>query len=196
MKKILIIDNYDSFVYNIVHLLKVTTECEIDVVMNDMVPFHNLSQYKHIILSPGPGLPGESGDLLKVIEKCKHNSSILGICLGHQAIACHFGAKLIKLSQPMHGHASLISVTDNSDPIIGKINQDNKIPTPLIAGLYNSWVIDPLSLPKDLSCGSVNERGEIMSIYHKEFPIFGVQFHPESIISAKGEEIMKNWLSI
>jgi anthranilate synthase component 2 len=196
MKKILIIDNYDSFVYNIVQLLKETTECEVDVVMNDKVPFYKLCEYKHIILSPGPGLPGESGDLLKVIETCKLSSSILGICLGHQAIACHFGAKLLKLSQPLHGHASTISITYNSDPIIGRIGQSREIASPLIAGLYNSWVVDPLSLPQELSCGSVNERGEIMSIFHKELPFFGVQFHPESIISTRGEDIMKNWLSI
>ncbi|OFY43571.1 MAG: aminodeoxychorismate/anthranilate synthase component II [Bacteroidetes bacterium GWF2_40_14] len=196
MKRILLIDNYDSFVYNIFHLVKKVTESRVDIVLNDHIPFDAMDNYSHIILSPGPGLPEDAGDLLKAIECFKTSHSILGICLGHQAIACHFGAILYNLTHPLHGHKSMINITEKSDPLLGSIVDKNGRSAEIKAGLYHSWAVSPESLPKELIVGSVNEEGIIMSLFHKELKLFGLQFHPESVISGYGEEIISNWLKL
>lgn len=192
MKKILVIDNYDSFVYNIIHLLKSLSEVEIDIVYNDCIPYSELDSYSHILLSPGPGLPSEAGDLLNVISLYKESHSILGICLGHQAIAEFFGAKLEKLDHPLHGHKSVLTII-NSDPLLSGI-VDEKIPQPMV-GLYNSWVVKQDTLPDDLILGSVNEGGSIMSIYHRCLKLYGIQFHPESVNSNIGNKLLTNWIN-
>ena len=194
MKKILLIDNYDSFVYNIVHLVKSATGHELEICCNDLIPFSRLNEFSHIILSPGPGLPSEAGDLLKVIDMCKETHSILGVCLGHQAIACCFGGKLMNLSNPLHGHKSLLELVDTSDPILGRIYDENGCFPAIEVGLYHSWAVDANSLPEDLCVGSVNEHGIPMSLFHKTLKIYGVQFHPESVISEYGVNIMSNWM--
>lgn len=194
MKKILLIDNYDSFVYNIVHLVKKVTNNDIEICFNDRIPFPRLGEFSHIILSPGPGLPQEAGDLLKVVEYCKKTHSILGVCLGHQAIACSFGGKLINLEHPLHGHKSLLRLSDNSDPVLGKIPDKKGLFPKIEVGLYHSWAVDASSLPCDLTVGSVNETGIPMTIFHKKFKIYGTQFHPESVISNYGKVIMGGWL--
>ena len=194
MKKILLIDNYDSFVYNIVHLVKSVTGHELEICCNDRIPFSRLNEFSHIILSPGPGLPSEAGDLLKVIDMCKETHSILGICLGHQAIACCFGGKLLNLGHPLHGHKSVLKLTDNTDPVLGGIYDGNGCFPAIEVGLYHSWAVDANSLPEDLCVGSVNEHGIPMSLFHKTLKIYGVQFHPESVISNYGVNIMFNWM--
>lgn len=197
MNRILIINNYDSFVYNIFHLVKRNTGCGIDIVLNDSIDFSTLKNYTHIILSPGPGVPEEAGDLLRVIEVCKTSHSILGICLGHQAIACHFGARLLQLPHPQHGHKSELTVIDQNDPLLGNLTHPKapEIFQKINAGVYNSWVVDPDTLPEELVTGSVSETGVIMSLYHKYLNISGLQYHPESIISDYGDKIICNWLS-
>ena len=194
MKKILLIDNYDSFVYNIVHLVKSATGHELEICCNDLIPFSRLNEFSHIILSPGPGLPSEAGDLLKLIDMCKDTHSILGICLGHQAIACCFGGRLLNLSNPLHGHKSLLKLADTSDPVLGRIYDGNGLFPAIEVGLYHSWAVDTNSLPDELSVGSVNEYGIPMSVFHKKFKIYGMQFHPESVISEYGVNIMSNWV--
>jgi len=139
-------------------------------------------------------LPNEAGDLLRVIDICKETHSILGICLGHQAIACSFGGKLLNLSHPLHGHKSILKLTDNSDPVLGGIFDGNRCFPAIEVGLYHSWAIDINSLPDDLCVGSVNEYGIPMSLFHKKFNIYGVQFHPESVISEFGMNIISNWV--
>lgn len=196
MKRILLIDNYDSFVLNVFHLVKKLTTYEIDIVLNDQVPFSRMEEYSHIILSPGPGLPYEAGDLIKVIENFKKSHSILGICLGHQAIACYFGAKLFNLSHPCHGHRSVLTSINEADPLLANI-KDKEGHTPEIAvGLYHSWAVSPDSFPEELVAGSFNEEGIIMSLFHKELRLYGLQFHPESIISEYGEQMISNWLRL
>ncbi len=186
MKRILLVDNKDSFVYNIYHLVKRCSSCGIDIVQNDDIPFANLREYSHIILSPGPGLPSEAGDMPKLIEAVCNTHSVLGICLGHQAIASHFGARLINLQPPLHGHRTYLRIIDKSDPIVGNVKG--------YVGLYHSWSVEAESLPDELTIGSVSDRGVVMSISHKWLPLFGIQFHPESIMCDCGEQIIANWL--
>ena len=189
MREILIVDNYDSFVYNVQHLVINAAGIKPVIVKNNSIPFETIGRYSHILLSPGPGLPDEAGDLIKLIDTCHKSHSILGICLGHQAIAQYFGAGLINLSHPLHGHTSAITLTSPEDPLLKDFNDTDKV------GLYHSWAVSPHLFPKQLVIGSRNEQNIIMSIYHKWLPVFGVQFHPESVISTKGVKIIENWLA-
>ena len=192
MNRVLLIDNYDSFVYNVLHLLKRVTGFEADVVMNDRIPFGELGRYSHIVLSPGPGIPSEAGDLLKLIDKCHTTHSILGICLGHQAIAQYFGGSLLNLKHPLHGHKSTLKILDKADPLVGNLQEIYQENSTEVA-LYHSWAVDWQNFPSDLTIGSVNEDGIIMSLFHKRLPVFGLQFHPESVITTHGDTIIKNW---
>lgn len=192
MNRVLLINNYDSFVYNVLHLLKRVTGYETDVVMNDCIPFGELGRYSHIVLSPGPGIPSEAGQLLKLIEFSYKTHSILGICLGHQAIAQYFGASLLNLSHPLHGHKSTLTILDKADPLVGNLH-DRYPDSATEVALYHSWAVDSQNFPSGLTIGSVNEDGIIMSLFHKRLPIFGLQFHPESVITTHGQEIIKNW---
>lgn len=189
MKKILVIDNYDSFVFNIVQLLREASMVpQFDVVRNDRIDFNLLGEYSGIILSPGPGLPSEAGALLRLINYCKLTHPMLGICLGHQAIAECFGASLYNLPYPLHGHRSVLHRTNEGDNLFAGISGS------ITVGRYHSWVIDPATLPSQLIVSSVDEQHNIMSFYHCDLPIHGVQFHPESFISDCGPQIMENWL--
>src|SRR5574344_939958 len=185
MKRILLIDNYDSFSYNILQLLNNTFTTPVDIIKNDQIEFDIKEGYSHIVISPGPGIPSEAGSILKVIDLCKESHSILGICLGHQAIAEYFGAKLINLTTPLHGHKSTL-IVDEKDPVLSVVTNINSINNKLDVGLYHSWVIDKNSVPNELKVGSVNESSIVMSIYHKSLSIYGMQFHPESIITERG----------
>ena len=133
---------------------------------------------------------------MKVIDICKETHSILGICLGHQAIACCFGGKLLNLGHPLHRHKSVLRLRDNTDPVLGGIYDENGCFPAIEVGLYYSWAIDPNSLPDDLCVGSVNEYEIPMSLFHKKFRIYGVQFHPESVISEYSKEIMSRWIEL
>lgn len=189
MKKVLVIDNYDSFVYNLVQLLREAPEApRFEVVRNDAVDFGRLGEFGGILLSPGPGVPAEAGDLLRVVERCRGTHALLGVCLGHQAIAEAFGARLRRLESPLHGHRSVLRQVGNEDPLFRGMEGE------IVVGRYHSWVVEEESLPAELAVGSVDEDGHVMSLYHRELPICGVQFHPESCISEGGALILSNWL--
>lgn len=191
MKKILVIDNYDSFVYNLVQLLREAPEApRFEVVRNDAVDFERLGEFGGILLSPGPGVPAEAGDLVRVVERCNGTHALLGVCLGHQAIAEAFGARLRRLENPLHGHRSVLRRVGNEDPLFRGMEGE------IVVGRYHSWVVDEESLPAELAVGTVDEEGHVMSVYHRELPICGVQFHPESCISEGGALILSNWLQM
>ncbi|MCR8561528.1 aminodeoxychorismate/anthranilate synthase component II [Mucilaginibacter sp. BJC16-A38] len=186
---ILIIDNYDSFTYNLVHLVnEIGLQCE--VWRNDKFSIGDVDAYDRIILSPGPGIPSEAGLLLEVIEKYAPTKSIFGVCLGQQAIAEVFGGSLYNLSQPMHGIATPIKVTDKDERLFAGLPETFKV------GRYHSWVVDGKSLPSSLKVTAIDEAdNSLMALSHKEYDVRGVQFHPESILTEFGKEMMKNWLS-
>jgi anthranilate synthase component 2 len=186
---ILIIDNYDSFTYNLVHLVnEIGLQCE--VWRNDKFNIDDVDAYDRIILSPGPGIPSEAGLLLEVIEKYSSSKSIFGVCLGQQAIAEVFGGKLYNLPQPMHGIATPIKVTDKQERLFTGLPEVFKV------GRYHSWVVDENALPDVLKITAIDEAdNSLMALSHKEYDVRGVQFHPESILTEFGKEMMKNWLS-
>jgi anthranilate synthase component 2 len=186
MKKIIIIDNYDSFTYNLVHYLE-DLNAEVTVFRNDEFELNELEKFDKILLSPGPGIPEEAGLLLDVIKKYASNKSILGICLGQQAIGEVFGGSLINLEKVYHGVASKVKIT-KEDSLF------NDLPLEFEVGRYHSWVINPDDFPEDLEITSVDENGEIMSIRHKTLDVKGVQYHPESILTPNGKKILENWL--
>lgn len=186
MKKIIIIDNYDSFTYNLVHYLE-DLNAEVTVFRNDEFELNELEKFDKILLSPGPGIPEEAGLLLDVIKKYASTKSILGICLGQQAIGEVFGGSLINLEKVYHGVASKLKIT-KEDSLF------NNLPAEFEVGRYHSWVINPDDFPEELEITSVDENGEIMSIRHKTFDVKGVQYHPESILTPNGKKILENWL--
>ena len=187
MKKIALIDNYDSFTFNLVHYLE-DLNCEVMVFRNDEFDLDELKNFDAILLSPGPGIPSESGLLLDVIKMYASNKKILGICLGHQAIGEVFGATLQNLNTVYHGVAN--SITQTSDDILF-----NNLPQHLQVGRYHSWVINKVDFPESLEITSLSENGDIMSIRHKLYNVKGIQFHPESILTPQGKTILSNWLS-
>lgn len=186
MKKIVIIDNYDSFTYNLVHYFE-AINCEVTVYRNDEFELDELQNFDKIVLSPGPGLPSEAGLLMQVIATYFKSKSILGICLGQQAIGEFFGGKLRQLSTVKHGVNSTIK-TLVLDEILFK-----NLPENLVVGRYHSWVVDQ-NLPEVLEATSIDEDGEIMSLRHRNFDVKGVQFHPESILTPEGKIMLQNWI--
>ena len=185
---ILIIDNYDSFTYNLVHLInELGLEC--DVWRNDQFNIDDVDRYSHIILSPGPGVPSEAGLLLEVITRYASTKSIFGVCLGQQAIAEAFGGKLYNLSRPMHGIATPIKVVDNSERLFKGLPDSFKV------GRYHSWVVDEKALPTELLITAIDEQdNSVMALRHQQYDVRGVQFHPESILTEHGRAMMQNWL--
>ncbi len=188
MKRILVLDNYDSFTYNLVHLVEKILPVKADVVLNDQIELEQVSQYDKIILSPGPGLPAEAGLMIPLINRYASSKSILGVCLGHQAIAEAFGAKLHNLPQVFHGVATPIDIVDQNDPLFQGLH-----PTQWV-GRYHSWVVSTSHLPDSLRVTAVDQEGNIMGLRHKHFDVQGIQFHPESILTPGGEQILSNWL--
>lgn len=193
--RILVFDNYDSFTYNLVHLVEKIIRNKVDVYRNDQLDLEKAGEYDKIILSPGPGLPSEAGMLLPLIKRYAATKSILGVCLGHQAIAESFGGKLINLSEVYHGVSLPVNVVKklssglqpNTDLFAG-------LPEPFMAGRYHSWVVDPDGFPDELEITARDPGGHIMALRHRRYDVLGVQFHPESVLTPEGEILMRNWL--
>ncbi|HEX7458774.1 MAG TPA: aminodeoxychorismate/anthranilate synthase component II [Ginsengibacter sp.] len=190
--KILIFDNYDSFTYNLVHVVEKIINDKVDVYRNDKIPLENVNDYDKIILSPGPGIPVESGLLLPLIKEYASSKSILGVCLGQQAIGEAFGGSLINLTTVYHGVATKIKV----NPERTKSGNDmfNSLENELEVGRYHSWIVSKENFPKELEITAEDENGYIMALRHRTFDVQGVQFHPESVLTPMGEAMMRNWL--
>ncbi len=211
--KIVIIDNYDSFTYNLAHLVK-ELGAEVNVIRNDQFALKELEPYDKIILSPGPGIPEEAGLLLDVIRHYAGRKPILGVCLGEQAIGQAFGGKLTNLSDVFHGVQTPVFLAGfshtahkESDSITGTQEQNindsykmysdyifNGLPKEIPVGRYHSWVVDTDGLPDCLAITAISAEGQIMALKHQEYDIHGIQFHPESVLTPDGKQIMKNWL--
>ncbi len=185
--KILVIDNYDSFTYNLVHLLQELGE-SYEVVRNDKFELDYVDQFDNILLSPGPGIPEEAGLLMDVIRRYAPSKRILGICLGQQAIAEVFGGTLYNMPKPLHGVASSIIVTDKEEKLFQDFPQSSKI------GRYHSWAVDNETFPESLKVTAIDEEGVIMALTHREYDVRGMQFHPESILTDNGKKLIENWL--
>lgn len=187
--KILVFDNYDSFTYNLVHLVEYIMGEKVDVRRNDAIALEEVKRYDKIILSPGPGIPAESGLLLPLIREYAATKSILGVCLGLQAIGESFGGKLANLRDVYHGVATPVNI----------LNRDVKIfqglPEQIEAGRYHSWVVSDEGFPDCLEITARDEQQYIMAAQHKTLDVCGVQFHPESVLTPTGEKILRNWLS-
>ena len=190
--KILVFDNYDSFTYNLVHLVEKITHEKVDVYRNDQIPMEKVKDYDKIILSPGPGIPEEAGLLLPLIKEYASSKSILGVCLGHQAIGQAFGGKLINLSSVFHGVATKIEVRSQESGVRSPLFEG--LPDEFEAGRYHSWVVSNENFPGELEITAEDETGMIMGLQHKTYDVQGVQFHPESVLTPMGEAIMRNWL--
>src|SRR5688572_22701209 len=186
--KILVFDNYDSFTYNLVHLVEKILHQKVDVYRNDQLPLEKVKEYDKIILSPGPGVPQEAGLLLPLIKEYASSKSILGVCLGHQGIGEAFGGKLINLSTVYHG------VATNCQLSIANCQLFKGLPDEIEVGRYHSWIVSDENFPDELEITARDENNFIMALQHKKYDVQGVQFHPESILTPKGEDIMKNWL--
>jgi len=192
--KILVFDNYDSFTYNLVHLVEKIIHEKVDVYRNDQIPMEKVKDYDKIILSPGPGIPEEAGLLLPLIKEYASSKSILGVCLGHQAIGQAFGAELINLSSVFHGVATPVKV--NSERLKVKSELFEGLPETIEVGRYHSWVVSKENFPNELEITAEDENGMIMGLQHKKYDVQGVQFHPESVLTPMGEAIMRNWLKV
>ncbi len=186
--KILVLDNYDSFTYNLVHIIRELGH-DPDIYRNDKIDINDVAQYDKILLSPGPGIPDEAGILKQLIEKYGASKSILGVCLGHQAIAEVYGAKLFNLPNVLHGVTSSVKVIQRSEKIF------TGIPETFEGTHYHSWAVIPESVGNDLEVTAINKDGIIMGIAHKKFDVRGVQFHPESVMTEFGKKMMNNWLT-
>ncbi len=187
--KVLLLDNYDSFTYNLAQLVEenANTALQLDIVYNDQIDVERVKKYDKIVLSPGPGIPSEAGKMLELIKVYAPSKSILGVCLGHQAIAEAFGAKLVNLSQIYHGlayHTELLV----EDYLFESIAPQFEV------GLYHSWAVLSESLPDCLEAVAFSQQQILMALRHKKFDVRGIQFHPESIMTPSGAAILSNWL--
>ncbi|MFK2820593.1 aminodeoxychorismate/anthranilate synthase component II [Flavobacteriaceae sp. LMIT009] len=187
MKKVLVIDNYDSFTYNLVHYLE-DLDCEVTVVRNDKLDLEDVEPYEKIVLSPGPGIPDEAGLLKAIIEKYASKKSILGVCLGQQAIGEVFGGTLVNLDEVYHGVATNVTITVDNEIMFKGLDKTIEV------GRYHSWVVNT-NLPDCLEATSFDENGQIMSLRHKEYDVKGVQYHPESVLTPDGKKMLKNWVN-
>ncbi len=200
--KILVFDNYDSFTYNLVHLVEKITGDKVDVYRNDKLPLEEVKKYDKIILSPGPGIPSEAGLLLPLIREYAPTKSILGVCLGHQAIGEAFGGTLLNLSTVYHGVATMIETSEyrlkaiEKDSLLPSSEPGifNGLPARIEVGRYHSWVISDKNFPGELEITAWDDLNYIMALKHRTFDVTGVQFHPESVLTPDGEIMMRNWL--
>ncbi|HJV19418.1 MAG TPA: aminodeoxychorismate/anthranilate synthase component II [Sediminibacterium sp.] len=188
--KILVFDNYDSFTYNLVHLVNKITGNKVDVFRNDELPLEQVAGYDKIILSPGPGIPSEAGLMPELIEQYAPSKSILGVCLGHQAIGESFGAKLVNLSVVYHGVSTPVYTRESVTSPLFK-----GLPDEFVVGRYHSWVVSDEAFPAELEVTARDSNGYIMALQHKKYDVQGVQFHPESVLTPDGEAILRNWLA-
>ncbi|WP_185871273.1 anthranilate synthase component II [Blattabacterium cuenoti] len=188
MDKILILDNYDSFTYNLVHAVKKLTKKPVKVCRNNEISLSDIEEYDKIILSPGPGIPDEAHILKPLVKKFASTKSIFGVCLGQQAIGEVFGAKLLNTREVYHGISSSIKIIDPQEILF------KKLPKEIQVGRYHSWIISSHNFPKELKITAIGSKGEIMALRHKFYDVRGVQFHPESILTPYGEKIIGNWL--
>jgi anthranilate synthase component 2 len=186
--KILLLDNYDSFTFNLVHYLELNGNVFVTVVRNDQVDAEQINAFDKIVLSPGPGLPSEAGSMMQVIRQFKETKPMLGVCLGMQALAEACGASLLNLNKVMHGVSSRVKVLDKTEPLF------NGLPSEFDAGRYHSWVVKPDSLPQSFKVTAVDEEHNIMAIRHSNHNLCGVQFHPESVMTDFGKQIIRNWM--
>jgi anthranilate synthase component 2 len=189
MKRILVIDNYDSFTYNLVYYIEKLTGTSPSVFRNDEMSLDEVETYDKILLSPGPGVPVDAGICIDLIKRFAPTKSILGICLGHQAIGEAFGGRILNLSQVYHGVATPVIISEFNDPLF--IN----IPSTIIGGRYHSWVVSVDNLPDCLRITCKDENGIIMGISHKTYDVRGLQFHPESVLTEHGIDIIANWIN-
>ena len=186
--RILLLDNYDSFTYNLYHCLEQVVDGAIDVKQNDEIAIEDVVTYDRIILSPGPGLPDEAGITKEIIRTYSSSKPILGVCLGHQAIGEVFGARLKNLAAVKHGIASQLIVKDKSEKIFSGIDRELSI------GHYHSWVVSKDNFPAELKITAEDKEGNIMALRHKKYNVSGVQFHPESVLTSQGITMLKNWV--
>ena len=189
MNRILLLDNYDSFTYNLLHYVEELCSIDVDVARNDKISLEDVDGYDGIILSPGPGLPSEAGLLIPIIERYKETKRILGVCLGLQAIGEVFGGQLENLNKVYHGISTPINIKTPRHYLF------NELPDKIEVGRYHSWVISPKGFPSCLNVNAIDCEGQIMALSHKALDICAVQFHPESILTPFGKQIISNWLN-
>ena len=189
MKRVLVLDNYDSFTYNLVHIIEQLGSCQFEVHRNDKIAVEQVKGFDKILLSPGPGIPTEAGNMPAIVKEYAASKSILGVCLGHQCIGEVFGAKLVNMGFPMHGKTSVINVTSDGEPLF------NGLPRSFVVGRYHSWLVERDTLPDCIEVTAVDEKDQIMALRHKNLKVCGVQFHPESIMTEGGVRMIENWLA-
>jgi anthranilate synthase component II len=182
--KICVVDNYDSFTYNLVHYLEDITGALPMVFTNDIEDLSVLEDFDLLVLSPGPGLPDKAGRLMEIIERYVDSKPMLGICLGHQALAIHFGGELINLSRLFHGDQDRLTVLASEKGLYSDVE------LPVLVGRYHSWVVNSATFPKNLSCTAISSDNQVMSFEHKNLPVIGLQYHPESILTPQGKTIL------
>jgi len=187
--KILLIDNHDSFTFNLVHLLRSFNGIEVDVIPVDALQLEDVAPYSKILFSPGPGLPSDRPLMREIILRYAPEKPILGVCLGHQAIACAFGAELVQVTPVYHGVTAKVKILNRNCRLLNGLNDG------FDAGLYHSWAVSETHFPSNLEVTAISEKGIIMALQHRKYDIHGVQFHPESIMTPEGKNIISNWLS-
>ncbi|MEJ7739181.1 MAG: aminodeoxychorismate/anthranilate synthase component II [Chitinophagaceae bacterium] len=192
--RILVFDNYDSFTYNLVHLVEKLMHIKVDVFRNDQIALDKVKDYDKIILSPGPGVPKEAGMLLPLIREYASTKSILGVCLGHQAIGEAFGGKLVNLTTVYHGVATPVKVVKRETP--SSRGLFDGLPDELEVGRYHSWIVASDNFPEELEITARDDNDYVMALQHKTYDVQGVQFHPESVLTPMGEDMLRNWLKI
>lgn len=188
MTNILVLDNYDSFTYNLVHLIEKAGDYACAVIKNDQIDLSFVNNFDKIILSPGPGIPDEAGLLKPLIKEYASSKSILGVCLGHQAIGEVFGATLVNLDTVYHGVSTSMKILDPKQRLFNDLKPLEPV------GRYHSWVVSTENFPLDLNITAIDDNGYIMALRHNKFDVQGVQFHPESVLTPCGEKILQNWL--
>ena len=186
--KILVLDNYDSFTYNLVYILRQLAD-HVEVHRNDKITLEAVADYDKILLSPGPGIPSEAGILQELVRTYAPTKSILGVCLGHQGIGEVFGATLLNMPEVLHGIANKTIVTDPSERLF------NGLPSEFMVGRYHSWTVVGATVPDSMTITAVDEQNNVMALAHKTYDVRGVQFHPESVLTQHGQQMLANWLN-